>query len=130
MRSPTRWSASTCSSSPRIRQDGTPSSTAGRELYGDVVIDYPTNQRQRMSAACDRFRVGVLEGDLSHDGSAVLARHLGHCVAKDTPYGQLVTKDAADSPRKIDAAVAAIIAYDRAMWHAAKPTPEFSFAFA
>jgi phage terminase large subunit-like protein len=90
-----------------------------REMYGDVVVDFPTNERRRMSAACDRFRVGVLEGDLSHDGNAVLARHLGHCVAKDTPYGQLVTKDAPDSPRKIDCAVAAIVAYDRAMWHAA-----------
>jgi phage terminase large subunit-like protein len=94
-----------------------------RETYGDVVIDYPTNERRRMTAACDRFRVGVLEGDLSHDGNTVLARHLGHCVAKDTPYGQLVTKDAPDSPRKIDCAVAAIVAYDRAMWHAAN-TPE------
>jgi phage terminase large subunit-like protein len=92
-------------------------------MYGDVVVDYPTNERRRMSAACDRFRIGVLEGDLTHDGNAVLARHLGHCIAKDTPYGQVVTKDAADSPRKVDCAVAAIVAYDRAMWHAAN-TPE------
>jgi hypothetical protein len=91
-----------------------------RELYGEVVVDYPTNQRQRMAAACDRFRVGVHEGDLSHDGSAVLARHLGHCRTKDTPYGPIVTKDAPDSPRKIDAAVAAVVAYDRAAWRASR----------
>jgi phage terminase large subunit-like protein len=104
---------------------------AWREAYGDVVVDFPTNQRQRMAPACDRFRVGVLEGDLSHDGNPILARHLGHCVAKDTPYGQVVTKDGADSPRKIDTAVAAIVAYDRAMWHAANTVarePFFSFA--
>jgi phage terminase large subunit-like protein len=94
-----------------------------RETYGDVVIDYPTNERRRMSAACDRFCIAVLEGDLTHDGNAVLARHLGHCIAKDTPYGQIVTKDAPDSPRKIDCAVAAIVDYDRALWHAAN-TPE------
>jgi phage terminase large subunit-like protein len=90
-----------------------------RELYGDVVVEYPTNMRQRMAPACDRFLTGVLEGGLTHDGSSVLARHVGHCVAKDTPYGRVVTKDHADSPRKIDAAVAAVVAFDRAAWHAA-----------
>lgn len=67
--------------------------------------------------------IGVLEGGLTHDGDPVLARHVGHCVAKETPYGVIVTKDAADSPRKIDAAVAAIVAYDRAAWHAANSRP-------
>jgi hypothetical protein len=60
-----------------------------REMYGDVVVDYPTNERRRMSAACDRFRVGVLEGDLSHDGNPILASHLGDCVAKDTRTARL-----------------------------------------
>jgi phage terminase large subunit-like protein len=72
-----------------------------------------------MAAACDRFRVAVLEGDLTHDGSAVLARHVGHTVAMDTPYGQIITKDGNDSPRKIDAAVAAVVAHEHAMWQAA-----------
>jgi len=31
-----------------------------------------------------------------------------------------VAKDKRGSPRKIDAAVAAIVAYDRAAWHAAR----------
>ena len=90
-----------------------------RERYGDVVVEFPTNQRSLMAPACDRFRSGVLEGGLSHDGDATLARHVGHCIAKDTPYGPTITKDHSDSPRKIDAAVAAVIAYSRAMWHAA-----------
>jgi hypothetical protein len=59
-----------------------------REAYGDVVVDFATNERRRAAAACNRFSTGVLEGDLSHDGSAVLARHVGHCVAKPTPYGR------------------------------------------
>jgi hypothetical protein len=79
-----------------IHQAGSRRSTAGAS-YGDVVVDFPTNERRRMSAACDRFRVGVLEA--TSPMMAVLARHLGHCVAKETPYGQLV----------------------RAMWHAAIP---------
>jgi phage terminase large subunit-like protein len=99
-----------------------------RELYGDVVVEFPTNQRGRMAPACDRFLTGVLEGGLTHDGSSVLARHVGHCIAKDTPYGRVVTKDHPDSPRKIDAAVAAVVAFDRAAWHAAN-TQQVTWAF-
>jgi phage terminase large subunit-like protein len=92
---------------------------AWQEAYGDVVVEFPTNERRRMAAACDRFRAGVLEDGITHDGHEVLARHVGHCVAKETAYGTVVSKDGADSPRKIDAAVAAIVAHDRAAWHAA-----------
>ena len=75
-----------------------------------------------MAAACDRFRVAVLEGDLSHDGDPVLARHVGHTVAKETPFGTIVGKEHPDSPRKIDAAVAAVVAFERAAWHASRPS--------
>jgi phage terminase large subunit-like protein len=93
-----------------------------RERYGNVVVDFPTSERRRSAAACDRFRVAVLEGDLQHEGDPVLARHVGHCVAKDTPYGTIIGKEHPDSPRKIDAAVAAVVAFERAAWHAAQPT--------
>ena len=91
-----------------------------RSLYGaQTVVEFPTNQPARMSPALNRFRTAVLEGDLSHDGSSVLAAHVGHAVAKLNPQGELVgiTKDHADSPRKIDAAVAAVIGFERAVWH-------------
>jgi phage terminase large subunit-like protein len=100
-----------------------------RETYGSVVVDFPTAVRARMAPACDRFRVAVLEGDLSHDGDPVLARHVGHCVAKDTPYGTIATKEHPDSPRKIDAAVAAVVAYERAAWHAQRPSEPLVIAF-
>lgn len=93
-----------------------------RETYGEVVLDFPTNERKRMSAACERFRAGVLEGVLTHDGNHVLSRHVGHAQAKETPFGVVIQKDHPDSPRKIDAAVAAVIAYDRACWHVANAT--------
>ena len=72
-----------------------------------------------MAAACDRFRADVLDGTLSHDGDPMLARHVGHAVAKVTPFGTVITKAHPDSPRKIDVAVAAVIAYERACWLAA-----------
>ena len=74
-----------------------------------------------MGPACERFRADVLEAAVTHDGSEVLGRHVGHCVAKQTPYGRVVTKEHPDSPRRIDVAVAAVIAYERACWHAANP---------
>jgi hypothetical protein len=51
-------------------------------------------------------------------------------VAKETPAGVLVTKDHADSPRKIDAAVAAVVAHDRASWHAANDVENVLVAWA
>ncbi len=84
------------------------------ELGESVAIEFPTNTRQRMAEACSRFYTGVMTGDLSHDGAEVLARHLRHCNTKTTPYGTVVTKTDKDSDLKIDAAVAAIVAYDRA----------------
>ena len=90
-----------------------------QEKYGDVVLGFPTNDRKRMAAACDRFRAGVTDKTLTHDGNHILSRHIGFAQAKETPFGVVITKDHQDSPRKIDAAVAAVVAYDRACWHLA-----------
>jgi phage terminase large subunit-like protein len=49
-----------------------------------------------------------------HDGDPLLARHLDNTMTKLTPAGPHVKKENPNSPRKIDAAVAAIMAVDRA----------------
>jgi hypothetical protein len=64
--------------------------------YGDVVVEYPTNQRARMAPACDRFCTGVHEGGPTHSGDPVLSRHVGHCVARETPHGVIVQLPAED----------------------------------
>jgi phage terminase large subunit-like protein len=43
-----------------------------------------------------------------------LARHLANAVIKETTDGAYITKDGRNSPRKIDLAVAAVVAYERA----------------
>jgi phage terminase large subunit-like protein len=91
------------------------------QLYGEIVVQFPTSSRERMAQACDRFRADVLEHTLSHDGDPTLTRHVGHAAAKISPYGTTIAKTHPDSPRKIDCAVAAVIAYERAMWRAANP---------
>jgi phage terminase large subunit-like protein len=87
------------------------------ERYGDVVVRFDTFSRARMAPACNRFYAAVTEQNLVHDGSEVLARHLGNAVTKQTPQGTVIVKDSKSSPRKIDAAVACVIAHDRAVWH-------------
>lgn len=86
------------------------------------VIEWNTANAQRMAPATDRFYSAVVDHTVSHDGDPQLAAHLAHAVAKRTPMGDLIAKDKRMSPRKIDAAVAAIVALDRASFHSqAKP---------
>ena len=78
------------------------------------VVQFPTNSRQRMVPACGRFYTAVTTGTLSHDGDPRLAAHLRNAETKDTPWGTLIVKEHKDSPNKIDLAVAAVIAFERA----------------
>ncbi|MFN7244407.1 MAG: terminase large subunit domain-containing protein, partial [Dietzia cercidiphylli] len=84
------------------------------------VLEWNTAAASRMAPATDRMYQAISTGEVSHDGDARMAAHFAHCIAKRTPMGDLVSKDKRGSPRKIDAAVAAIVALDRAAWHATK----------
>ena len=81
------------------------------------VLEWNTANAHRMAPATDRFYQAVVGRQLSHDGDHRLAAHLAHAVAKRTPLGDLIAKDKKNSPRKIDAAVAAIVAFDRATYN-------------
>ena len=82
------------------------------------VIEWNTAHAGRMGPATDRMYAAVMDHGLTHDGDGRLAAHIAHCVAKSTANGDLVSKDKRNSPRKIDAAVGAIVALDRAAFHA------------
>jgi phage terminase large subunit-like protein len=84
----------------------------------DKVLEYPTNINKRMAPATERFYGAVRDRRLTHDGNPVLTRHVLAAVVKSSPSGDVISKDRRWSPRKIDAAVAAIIALDRATYHA------------
>lgn len=84
------------------------------------VLEWPTNVASRMGPATDRMYQLVLENRITHDGDSRLARHVANTVAKPSPHGDLVTKDRRNSTRKIDAAVAAIVAVDRAAFYSIK----------
>lgn len=85
------------------------------ERYGTPpVIDYLTSQRTQMATACSKFYTAVVNRQLTHDGDLRLARHIANAKTKETVDGAYITKEHRNSPRKIDLAVAAVIAHDRA----------------
>lgn len=85
------------------------------EQYGgDTVIRYPTGVPKVMSEACSRFYTAVVSKNLEHDGDPRLARHLANAVVKETPQGAYITKEPGRHWKKIDLAIGAVIAYDRA----------------
>jgi phage terminase large subunit-like protein len=83
------------------------------------VLEFPTGSAARMAPACTAFYAAVTEGKLrdcsSGSGRAVLAQHLSHCVTKATQYGTVITKQREWSPKKIDAAVALVVAANAAL---------------
>ena len=81
---------------------------------GLPIVEYPSSSPARMVQACAKFRDAVTESNLTHDGSPTLIRHMNNCVVKSDRLGPRVVKEHKQSSRKIDAAVAAIIAFDRA----------------
>lgn len=91
------------------------------------VVEWHTNSLRRMVPACQEFYTAVTEpGDerrLTHDGDLRLARHVGNAVIKEDQHGPRIVKESKTSPRKIDLAVAAVVAYDRALVLGAQPPP-------
>jgi phage terminase large subunit-like protein len=67
-----------------------------------------------MIPACANFFDAVVEKRITHDGNPLLARHLSNAVVKTDNLGVRIVKENRNSNRRIDAAVAAILAYDRA----------------
>jgi phage terminase large subunit-like protein len=92
------------------------------EQYGeDRVLAFNTFVRKRMAAACSSFYQAASSEGLTHDGHPGLMRHVSNAVLKETAQGAYITKEDKSSPRKIDAAIAAVIAYNRAAHHATVP---------
>jgi phage terminase large subunit-like protein len=81
---------------------------------GLPVVEFPSTSPRRMVAACSKVFDSVTEATLTHDGNPLLARHLDNCVLKIDNLGPRIVKESRNSPRKIDAGVAFVIAYDRA----------------
>ena len=81
---------------------------------GLPIVEWPSTSVRRMIPATQKVFDAVTEGTLTHDGNPVLARHLDNCMLKIDNLGARIVKESRNSSRRIDAAVAFVIAYDRA----------------
>jgi len=84
-----------------------------RAAYGEkVVLEWWTNRERAMVAAVERLHTAAVTGVASHNGDALLAAHVTNARRRATRSGTTIRKDRPGSPRKIDAAIAAILAYE------------------
>jgi phage terminase large subunit-like protein len=83
------------------------------EAEGIPVVEFPQTLT-RMAPATQRFFEAVTTKRVRHNGDPRLARHLDNAQLKTDSRGSRLSKDARNSPRKIDLAVASVMALDRA----------------
>lgn len=93
------------------------------EKAGVNVVQMPQGPA-RMVPATQRFYEAVTTEVMRHDGNPILSRHVGAATIKPN---HMIAKEHKDSGRKIDAAVAAVMAYDRAAVHGKKNTAKAAF---
>jgi hypothetical protein len=88
--------------------------------HGDkVVLRFETYRNRPMGFAVRGFAQAIADRTLSHDADARLTRHIGNASRK--PLNErddkgaplwVIQKDTPDSPKKVDAAVAAVLAWE------------------
>jgi phage terminase large subunit-like protein len=93
------------------------------EAEGLPVVIFPQTL-SRMGPATQRFYEAVTSNRLRHSGDPRLARHLENAQLKVDSRGSRLQKDAHNSPRKIDLAVASVMALERADFWLNEPGPD------
>jgi hypothetical protein len=77
-----------------------------------IAYDMRGANQKKFTLDCERFLDSVLEKELLHNSNVVLRQHVLNCRRHPTNWGGLsVRKASKESSKKIDAAVAAIMAY-------------------
>ncbi len=76
-------------------------------------LEWWTNRPTAIVAALKRLHTAIMDGSVTHDGSSVLTQHVLNARRKDDGRaGVEIRKEYPKSPRKIDAAMAATLAYE------------------
>src|SRR5215475_1138484 len=79
--------------------------------FGSVVMRFAT-KRGRMIDAVERFRTDLAAGRLKHAGDETLSRHALNAQVREVRGGYWLAKPGATPADKIDAAVAAVLAWE------------------
>lgn len=66
---------------------------------------------KKITRAVEEFHAAVVAGELSHDGSPILRRHVLNARRRPNTYGITIGKEHPSSDRKIDAVMAAVQAW-------------------
>jgi phage terminase large subunit-like protein len=82
---------------------------------GLPIVEFPTGSVQRMQQATLALYDAIIDGAISHDNDPQLIRHFANAHLKEDARGARITKDRRGSTKKIDLAVASLIAYQRAV---------------
>ena len=103
------------------------------EKEGLPVVVYPQSP-SRMVGACQKLYEAVSQETIHWGGEAqlgaALVRHFANAAVKTDRFGPRIVKEHRGSPRKIDLAVASVMAFDRARYYAAeaeKPVKSVEF---
>ena len=87
---------------------------------GLPVTEFPQSPG-RMTPATQRFLDMVNQRQVTHDGDPRLARHISNAVLKSDARGKRIYKETKHSAKKIDLAVASIMALERAVTFVEEP---------
>ena len=83
-----------------------------RATQREPISLWPRGKNSNVSHLAEMFEQSVLNEEITHDGSPILMRHVMNARRrKSRSGGYLLYKEFPDSPNKIDAAYAAIMAY-------------------
>lgn len=77
----------------------------------DHPIHWWMNRPTAVVAAVDQMHTAVVDKQLSHSGESALTRHVLNARRRSSRSGVQLGKDHPESPRKIDAAYAAVLAW-------------------
>jgi hypothetical protein len=101
------------------------------EDYGDrlcvrVLDRYPIGwdmrgRKAETTRAVESFHSAIVEGDLRHDGNKLMAQHVYNARRMPNNYGVTFRKESPFSPKKVDAAAAAMLAREGRQQYIALP---------
>lgn len=75
------------------------------------IMAWPRGKHTDAVTAVAKMHAAVRAGELTHDGSPTLTRHILNARRRSARNGYLLYKEFPDSPKKIDAAYAAVMAW-------------------
>jgi phage terminase large subunit-like protein len=89
------------------------------EFGAERVVEWWTNRQKPMAYAIRAYAQAIAAGELRHNGDRLMAEHIGNAIRRPMAFVDedgkplwVIQKERSDSPAKIDAAMAAVLAWE------------------